>query len=330
MTLLAHWPINDGRNRPATPQTIQDIAAGGSGSHDGQITTWGYESRLQPGGVGGCHQGRVVSLIAGGWIQNIGNPSDLQLLGEMSVCLWGQNNQYGGWDWGATILASCSGYNNSEAENSAWIFAVLNRKPEFYWYSGASSTITYIVTPTPALSMQGFQHLTAVRYLVSAGKYGVKFYIDGALVYTDDNSGAGYDPPTGCGNSVPYIARRRDGFVISNYLGLSYDSPRIYDHALSDAEVLSIFNAEEPYTRPALDTGFGGLQNGETPDYDTLYDEIPLGDSYQLGGTEAESPYEDNQIGEFLTSEGADSGLPNREKGSGYFSKRPNSGWVIP
>lgn len=328
MTLLAHWPLNDGRNRPATPQTIQDIAAGGSGSHSGQITAWGYESRLQPGGVGGCHQGRIVSLIAGGWVQNIGNPSDLQLLGEMSVCAWGQNNQYGGWDWGTVILASCSGDNNSEAENSAWVFAVAARKLEFYWYSGAGSVLTKVTSPASLVSMQGFQHFAATRYLVSPGKYGVKFYVDGSLVYTDDNSGAGYDPPTGCGNSIPYIGRRKD-FVISNYIGLSYDSVRIYDNVLADADVLNIFNAEEPYTRPALDTGYGGLQNGESTNYGFPYSAVQMG-NYALSSPEAEAPNEELQTGELYTSEGADGATPNREKGSGYFSKRPNSGWVIP
>jgi hypothetical protein len=243
---LAHWPLNDRRGKPATPHTVLDVAAGGSGAHDGQVTTWS-SAEMQPGGVGGAHLGRMNQY--GGWVQNISNPSDLRLNGEVSVLAWGSPDQYAGWN-NTNLLASCDGARTgATTENSPWVFDVTGRKLRFYWYT--SSAWVVVQTAVGVMYRQGMQHFGAVRYEITPGSpstYGVRFYVDGQLVSDADNGGAGYAGPVGGENSVPYLGRRQD-LVTTYQSDTSLDSVRFYDSALSGDDVLAVYEEEVQETR---------------------------------------------------------------------------------
>lgn len=248
MTLLSHWKLGDGRYNPST---AIDAAAGGSGAHDGSYS-WGASpagGALFPGGVDGSH---LYSAYNGGYIDSIGNPADLRLLGGMTIMLWLHHwdaNQYWGYA-GNRFICNCTSYPwTAEADNTPWDVYVSHvnvGRPYFRWDYGTSPTSVWIqcAVDPPAR----WYHLAIKRYEISAGYYGVKFYYDGVLVDTQDNGGPGWPAPTGGGNAIPYIGRRDDANN-TYYCHYFLDSIRIYDSEESDAAIEAVHDAEEPLVR---------------------------------------------------------------------------------
>lgn len=246
MTLLAHWPIDDGLDRP-TPATARDVAAGGSGAHDGTYT-WGTYSELWAGGYT-PDSNRVGAFLYShyAYIDSIANPADLRLLGEMTISGWfwvdfhAIANGFHEWDDGVRKFVTCGAADDaSEATNDCFDLRNNARKVEFGWQFGAGQT-QVTVQSADILPWIGPVHIAAVRYEVSVGFYGVKFYIDGVLVDTQDNTGSGWAGPTGGGSCLPRLLR--DAAGINNRI-LMADSIRIYDTAENDAAILAIYNAE--------------------------------------------------------------------------------------
>lgn len=235
MTLLAHWPIDDGIYRPS-PATVRDIAAGGSGAHDGEYN-WGTYGGLYPGGVGGRH----FRADSSSYVKNITNPSDLRLLGSITIMLWAWVEDLYHWDYGARRLVSCSVSDlGSEATNDCFLLRSSSYELLMSWQYSASQTTVNVTSIVDILPYSGPVHIAVVRYEISPGFYGVKFYLDGVLVDTQDNSGVGWPAPTGGGSCVPYIGRD----VLTSSAAFFIDSVRIYDSEESDANILSVFDSE--------------------------------------------------------------------------------------
>lgn len=246
MTLLAHWPIDDGLDRPS-PATARDVAAGGSGAHDGTYV-WGTSSRLWAGGysVGAGRSGKFLySKYA--YISSLANAADLRLLGDMTIAGWfwvdfiEVSSGFHEWNDGVRKLVSCSVANDaSEATNDCYDLRNNNHKLEFSWQFGAGQTVV-TVQSADILPYVGLAHIAAVRYEVTTGFYGVKFYINGVLADTQDNGGSGWAAPSGGGSCTPQLLRDSSGI---NSKILLVDSIRIYDSAENDAAILAIYNEE--------------------------------------------------------------------------------------
>lgn len=239
MTLLAHWKIDDGRD--ITAPAAVDSAAGGSGAHDGSYSFSSYD-KLYPFGVGSVH----MFVANNGYISSIANPADLRLIGSLTLLLWVAPDEYYGWVAGGTRkLISCSATDNAtEATNNPFNLYTQIANPRqviFHWQHTASNTDIY-VTSAVILPIAGWCHLAVVRYEISSGFFGVKFYVDGVLADTQDNGGPGYAAPTGGGSALPYIGRDNAGISGTDFM---YDSVRIYDTEESDANILAVYNAEK-------------------------------------------------------------------------------------
>lgn len=223
------------------PTTALDAAAGGSGAHDGTYvlsSTLGW-GNLLPGGVGGKH---VVNRgnNAGGTVISIGNPSDLRLLGAMTVMAWYAPDDYY-YHYNPSYIASCTGLDETEAENDLWSLEIAGvRIVRLRWENGLGVDIN-AVSGASFLNQQGWTHVAVTRYEMTPGKWGCDFYADGQYHSTDDNTGSGYDPPTGGGNSLPYLGRIG---VAQTPTSMSYDSVRVYDTEESAASILAVYNAE--------------------------------------------------------------------------------------
>jgi len=234
MVLLAHWPLDDGDYRPAPP-TARDVAAGGSGSHAGTYT-WG-SGGLRPTGVGGHHFESDDS-----YIDSIGNPSDLILLGSVTAVSWLWCDDYYHFGYENRNVVSCVAVDDATiATNDAFWLRNNAFKLEFAWQYGAGQTQVTATTSTSVLPYGKPSHVAAVRYQISPGFYGVKFYVDGILVDTQDNGGPGWAAPTGGSSCVPYV-----GYALTDNNRACYlDSVRIYDSEESTANILAIYDAEK-------------------------------------------------------------------------------------
>lgn len=249
MTLLAHWKLGDGRQAPAG-LVAADSAAGGSGAHDGDYTFAG-DAKLYPGGIGGA---RLFSTEGAGTITNILNPSDLRALhGSLTIMMWlhpWDENQwwtYAGWRRMFTCTVASWA---TEADNAPWgIFAHSSDlgKPQIQWEYGASPTLVQVKSTIAIPEM--LYHLAVQRYEISPGYYGVKFFYDGVLVETLDNSGPGWPAPTGGANTLPQIGRAANS-LNDFYCRYWLDSVRIYDTEESEENILSVFEAENAIKRP--------------------------------------------------------------------------------
>lgn len=236
MTLLAHWPLDDGT---PTVSTARDAAAGGSGSHEGSYNHYFVlPGNLIPGGVGGQH----LYIRNGGnygTIDSILNPSDLRLTGTMTVMCWFHNDPT--YVTAAQYIANCAGVDDTEAENDLWDFRVdTSGRVHLYWENGAGVDVQ-TTSGNDLWVVQGWTHIAAVRYEVVAGKWGTKFYANGQLHSTDDNTGAGYDPPTGGGNSLPFVGKKNTSY---NTRRTHVDSIRVYDTAESQPNIEAVYDTE--------------------------------------------------------------------------------------
>jgi len=267
MTLLAHWKLDEDRGIGTT--TCLDSAGGGSGSHDGTYTMGSNEGggALFPGGVGGSH---LYSTYQGGVVRSIANPSDFNLHGSLTIEFWLHHwDEYTYWNGTARIMSSYFTPWATEADNYPWYIWTTNAQqgaPILSWQYGSSGTVVNVscsVSPEPM-----WTHIAIKRYEITPGYYGVKFYYNGVLVDTQDNSGVGWPAPTGGANCIPAFGGRYDSFT-SYYVHFFLDSVRIYDDEQSDEEILAVYGEEVLEMFPPLreegmfsvreDAGFVGL-----------------------------------------------------------------------
>src|SRR4030042_1028319 len=266
MTFLAQWKKNDGPYQGAT--VAADAEGGGSGSHDG-VWTWGSYGQLNPGGPYGMH----VRNQTGGYVSSIGNPADLRLLGNITVAAWIHADDYYYWsDSNPRYIVNCTGTDDTQAQNDLWSLEVVgDRALRFRWENGVGVDVV-VDSDDNILPIQGWSHVIVVRYEVVAGKWGIRFYVDGSLASTKDNGGAGWDPPDGGGSSLPYVGRR--GGSVSGTMWM-YASVRIYDTAEDDAGALAIYSIE--------DTWLDDITIFDWAAIESMIIEEPPGDPYTVG-----------------------------------------------
>ena len=245
MAFLAHWKIDEGIG--GNPTTAIDDQGGGSGQHDGTYDLpWG-SAGLFPGGIGGKHLHLYSSgASARGYIGSIGNPSDFRLLGIVSAMLWFHPDTYYGMTAASDLkyLIGCTGADDvGAAENDLWsVEAYFPNLLRVQWETAPGVRVT-VTSNNDIYPENGWMHLAIVRYEVVANKWGIKFYVNGALADTQDNAGAGWNPPVGGGSTLPLV-----GKAVSAYSPRSFnlDSVRVYDDEQSVAQILAIYNAEKP------------------------------------------------------------------------------------
>jgi len=241
MTFLAHWKIEEGRGAGPNGQTAYDSAAGGSGDHNGvyKLDT-GYSGVLASPGVGGVHL-QPVNLFDHGYIYNFNNIADLRLTGVMTLMFWFRKPE-GYAVVNGCVIADCGGNAETQAANRLWMVDTRDgRLIRMLWENGAGVDVSVI--STAIMPVRGrFVHVAVVRYEISPGFYGVRFYIDGSLADTQDNGGPGYAGPDGGSSSILYIGRYENGQPARVYC---VDSVRVYDSD-EGASVAGIYAAELP------------------------------------------------------------------------------------
>lgn len=323
MALVAHWPLDDHKGREGT--SARDIAEGASGNHDG-VVTFGYYSYWLPGGVGGKHFGDLNTYGGETTINN--NPQDFRLTGEFSFMIWGACDQYSGWN-DTTVLGSCTGSNDgTPANNSLWSCEVAGRKLQIRWWDNVGSSWVYLGTvngPGVVTSRQGFQHFAFVRYEISPGYYGVRFYVDGRMVFDDDYGGPGRAGPVDGSACTTYLGRRYD-FRITYQSNLWYDSARFYNGVIDDAVVQAVYDAEVPVVRPDMTSLMPDVLDPTPTEDGSIYEVVEIdgaahaneagqgGDEYHIVETE---PGEDRieSVGDYRILE------------TGPLSIKARSGW---
>lgn len=318
MSLIAHWPIDYGTSRDTT--NVRDIAEGGSGNHDGGFT-FGYYSYWMPGGVGNRNIGPVSQY--GGWTTVTNNADDFRVTGEMSIAMWAACDQYSGWNDQIT-LASCSHDNDgTPANNSLWAFNVYQRKLRFMWWDGVSAW-TIVSTTDVVTSRQGFQHFAAVRYEISAGYYGVKFYVDGVMVEDVDNGGAGFAGPTNGENAIMYIGRRKD-FVNTYQSDLWYDSVYFYNLAVADTVIADIYAEEFPQVHPELSAWEPKIQDPEETAEGSIYIVQEIDQDPNANDDQEDPPYD--VVDASPSSSGSEDRGAYRVIDTGPLNPRTDAGW---
>ncbi len=246
MTFLAHWKCDEGSGIEAT--VAIDSEGNGSGSHNG---TYGYSTTsdnygsLSSGGVGGKHLHTTRNASGyGGAIININNPADFRLVGTFTAMFWFCDDYYRVITYGRYFIGCTGAEDTTIAENDLWqVRHASHRAIAVYWETspGVRTTVTSV---TGICKKNGWDHFAVVRYEVTAGMWGIKFYVNGVLADTQDNTGAGWSPPTGGTNSLPYVCR--NGGSINNDES-EIDSIRVYDTEENAATILAVYDAEKQY-----------------------------------------------------------------------------------
>lgn len=242
MTLIAHWPLTGNPGDAEDGQPAYDIAGGGSGYHDGiyEVST---SEILGPWGVGGRHLN--CNQLLSGYVHSFANLSDfIALKGEMTVCCWRRKHQ------GATSteqgrMVCCGGAGETSDTNYQWQFETrANGALSLFWEYGAGSDVIPISATGILSNNGGWYHVAAVRYLITPGFFGVRYYVNGVLVDTQDNGGSGYPPPDGGSSSSLFIGRNTGGDPPAG-TGFGIDSVRVYDTDES-SNIATIYAAELP------------------------------------------------------------------------------------
>ena len=242
MALLAHWPIDDGIFDQAP--SCRDIAGGGSGAHTGSYVIGdNYNGKLMPGGYGGRHLEAWGGTFAYyGSVESIAYPEDLRILGALTISgwFWHEHAVYT-WSSAQRKFVTCSVANGgTSATNNPFYLKNNGRKLVLTWQHSTNTDVS-VQSTSDILQPCGVQHITVVRYPIDA-EFGVRFYLNGELVDDEDNGGGGWLAPDGGGSSIPYIARDNVG---RNNRPLYLDSIRIYNEALSNEAVATLYDAED-------------------------------------------------------------------------------------
>jgi len=233
MVLLAQWNLDEGPED--VPTTAIDSAAGGSGSHDGTYTLGGKVA----GGLGPWH----LTAASSNYVTSFLNDADLHLLGEMTVMCWYMKPGNDYWGGGSSALAMVgSGSSGSENYNYNYLFDFNGGEDFVLRWESAEGVWHVPASGTGILSPWGWNHVAAARYDI-AGNLGVKFYVDGQLVMTDDNGGPGYSPPTNGTLSEMMIGRYGGN---ANTLMAHMCELRIYDEERSQAQIEAVYDAGLP------------------------------------------------------------------------------------
>jgi hypothetical protein len=244
MTLLAHWKIGGAPGAYLNGQQATDAAGGGSGFHHGlyslNVSSGGF---LDPPGVDGLGM-RNRAYSSYGTIYSIANNADfIALKGDMTVMAWYRtdNSTY---NQDTMYIASCGGSGETSDLNHQWLLEVRTGNAlRLFWEYGAGVDAA-VQSANDILPVRTwYTHVAAVRYEIVPGFYGVRFYVNGVLVDTQTNGGAGYAAPTDGSNSPTYVGRSGDSQATQTFY---IDSVRVYD-TTEDAIIPGIYAAEAPF-----------------------------------------------------------------------------------
>jgi len=247
MAFLAHWKIGGAPGDAMNGQAAVDSAAGGSGAHDGTYVLNALGGSLLKGF--GTDEGlhlQASSYWNYGYIHNMANVADLRLQGLMTVAAWFRKLDNYAVESGL-YLANCGGSAGTQAENRQWTLeARAGGGLRMLWENGVGVNVDVQSISGILPVRTRWVHVAAVRYEVTPGFYGVRFYVDGVLADTQDNTGSGWAPPDGGGSSPVYIGRWAGGQPAR---GFAVDSVRLYDSD-EGANLAAIVAAEAPAFQP--------------------------------------------------------------------------------
>jgi hypothetical protein len=223
-----------------------DIAAGGSGSHSGTY----YDQQLVPPGIDGYH---LFIDTSDGTVRDVQNNSDLIILGDLTLGCWlheYEENEQGyigseGWLTSCRLIA-CGADGETLATNYCYLMQVSGTATELqlFWEYGAGSNVAAL-SGAGLVNNMGWTHVMMVREDYSGGpNQQVKFYKDGQLFSTDNNSGAGFTPPADGSSGYCQIGR---GGESAGTARAHIGSVRIYNEALDAAAVETVYDSEKEY-----------------------------------------------------------------------------------
>jgi hypothetical protein len=172
--------------------------------------------------VGSCKTGGCLSFDGSDDYVDMGDATSLRVFGPLTISSWvyfnGLQNQM--------IVIRGTG----AASSASYYLFVLSTAVEFSWANAASS-----LTGTFAFQTGTWYHIVAVRS-GSNNNWSRKIYINGSLVNSD--SAVTGDPATSSQN----VNIGRHGQPLNQFNG-RVDDVRIYNRALSAAEVTAMYNA---------------------------------------------------------------------------------------
>jgi hypothetical protein len=243
MTLLAHWPLSESAGS-GSPTAI-DVAAGGSGSHNG---TYNNHTLVMPG-IDGFH---LFVTTSGGTITSILNESDFLISGDITLMCWLHAYEEG------DPLHTTQGYNNagiviSKSENNEdadgnivfqlQIYDITGQMMFIWEYGTGSNCIAY--SGSDYADKMGWTHIAAVRENFGAGpNQQIKWYKNGQYFSTDDNSSSGFNRQDGGSVTLTQIGRN-----VATYSTRSFHtgSIRVYDEVVSPATIATVYDSEKNY-----------------------------------------------------------------------------------
>jgi hypothetical protein len=236
MTFLAHYLFNEAPVQNAV--TAVDIEAGGSGAHSGSyfFTASPSDGALEPGGIGGRHT--YIAQSDSGSVSGLGNIADLRITGEMSVAFWYYTDGVDAWH----PIIEMNGVDETQPENKLFEVSRQNsNRLSMTWEHSAGTDVLVLSASNIVQNFNQWLHCAVVRK-ANGGNFDVEFYVDGALVDTQDNGGGGYTGPDGGGNSLGFIGRNQASTEPTGAFRI--DSLRVYNNALSSGDVGAIYLVE--------------------------------------------------------------------------------------
>ncbi len=216
--LVGLWPLTEGSGSSSLDQS----GNGNNGAWNGTIP---YYAAGKVGSYAG-----TFSSSSNNWV-NIGNLPSLGITSNMTLAAWINSRSFPA---AANNGIVSKGYNT--AGNRGYVFVTSNFSLVFC-VSVDGSAAYACGTSLAGLSLNTWQHV-AVVYAASAGR--ADFYINGNL----STSTTGL-PTSVYNTSQPFQIGTNDASTGQNaYNGLLNDI-RVYNRALSAAEVMALYNAEK-------------------------------------------------------------------------------------
>jgi hypothetical protein len=218
--------------------TAIDLVAGGTGSHSGTYywhASTSYGS-LKPGGIGGRYV--HIDNSDSGSITSLGNIADLRITGALTLMFWYYSLGVNTWH----PIMEVNGTDDSQAENK--LFSVSRESSgrlSMKWEHSTGTDVDVYSANDIIENAYKWYHCAVVRK-ANGANYDVLFYINGALVDTQDNGGGGYTGPDGGGNSLAFVGRDQASNEPAGAFDI--DSVRLWNSAENVTSINSVYTTE--------------------------------------------------------------------------------------
>ena len=205
---------------------------------------------------------------------NLGNDK-FSFAGNFTISAWVNLNTV---SWNKAIMSNLSYVSNI---SNGWLLLMRNNKLYFEFYKN-NGTYDYLATNTN-LTTSTWYHIIVVR----VASQSTKIYINGVL---DTSNSSTYNPTYTSTIPIPASigAWKYDATNVAQFTNGKIDALNVWDKALTDNEVLSLYNegtgAEYPFssqTLPSLNDATPNANNGTRP-ATTLSGGVP-GPSFTTG-----------------------------------------------